>query len=106
MTHRGLLIIIAMKHSAALLGNNMTIPRRQFVAGMGALLSAGQLRAAENEKLRSVVIGHTGKGDYGHGLEMVFADQPRVELVGLADPVDAGRAKVAARCKPLRQYAD
>lgn len=57
-------------------------------------------------KLRAAVIGHTGRGDYGHGLDAIFANRPGIELVALADPDAAGRAKTAAKIGAPRQYAD
>ncbi|HZK80579.1 MAG TPA: Gfo/Idh/MocA family oxidoreductase, partial [Humisphaera sp.] len=84
----------------------MTINRREFLAGAGALLAATQTRAATKQQLTAAIIGHTGKGDYGHGLDMIFKDLPGVELAALADPDDAGRAKAVKRCKPLKDYAN
>jgi predicted dehydrogenase len=52
------------------------------------------------------VIGHTGRGDYGHGLDVIFTDHPQCELVGLADADEVGRAKAVGRTKSPRNYAD
>ena len=54
----------------------------------------------------AAIIGHTGKGDYGHGLDLIFNGREGIEVVAIADPEEAGRAKAAARCKALRQYND
>ena len=62
--------------------------------------------AADALKLRAAVFGHTGRGDYGHGMDVAFAGRADVEVVAVADPDDAGRAKAAARIKVPRQYAD
>ena len=89
--------------------------RRSFLATSAALSATlatglplrGDADAPQGEKkLRAAVIGHTGRGDYGHGLDVIFNDVPGVEVVALADPDDAGRAKAAARCNAARQYAD
>jgi hypothetical protein len=82
----------------------MTINRRRFLAGAGGLLAATQIRAADERKPTAAIIGHTGKGDYGHGMDLIFSGLPGVELAALADPDEAGRAKAVKRCKPLRQY--
>src|SRR4051812_17683076 len=90
------------------------INRREFLAGSAsvvAAMSAGSLvRAADaplsSDKLRACVIGHTSRGDYGHGLDVVFTGHPQCELVGLADPDEAGRAKAVERTKAPRSYAD
>ena len=63
-----------------------------------AALPAGKLRAA--------VIGHTGLGNYGHGLDVVFNNRNNLEIVAVADADDKGRAAAAAKTKALRQYAD
>src|SRR6187402_2705 len=78
--------------------------RRHFIA----LSSASLVRAQEKAPppLRAVVIGHTGRGDYGHGLDKVFTGRPGVELVALADPDEAGRKKTAAALGLTKQYAD
>ena len=84
--------------------------RREFIAGATAALtlaSCGTL-AAEAEPgrtLKAAVIGHTGQGDYGHGLEKIFAERQGVELVALADPDEAGRKGVAAKVGVPRSYA-
>ena len=52
------------------------------------------------------MIGHTGRGDYGHGLEGIFNNRPGIEVVAVADPDPAGRAKVAAKIGAARSYAD
>ena len=57
-------------------------------------------------QLRAAIIGHTGKGDYGHGMDLVFNDRENIEVVAVADPVPSGRAQAAERCKALRQYDD
>lgn len=56
--------------------------------------------------MRAAVIGHTGRGDYGHGLEKIFGNRAGIELVGLADPDEAGRSKTAKAIDSPRAYAD
>src|SRR3954451_5276350 len=56
---------------------------------------------------RVAVIGRTGKGNYGHGLDVVwkaFAD--RVEIVAVADENEKGRAAAAKRLGAKNAYAD
>jgi predicted dehydrogenase len=55
---------------------------------------------------RVAVIGRTGKGNYGHGLDTVWLDNERVEIVAVADEDDKGRATAATRLKPPKAYAD
>ena len=55
---------------------------------------------------RAAVLGHTGRGNYGHSLDIAFTGLPNVEIVALADPDPDGRAAAAARCGAERTYAD
>lgn len=66
--------------------------------------AAEQVRA--DRKLTAAIIGHTGKGNYGHSLELIFNDRENIQVVAVADPNPTGRAKAAAQCKALRQYAN
>ena len=55
---------------------------------------------------RVAVIGHTGKGNYGHGLDTVWLGMPECKLVAVADPDEAGRNKAAQRLKAPAAFAD
>ena len=57
-------------------------------------------------RYRAAVIGHTGRGDYGHGLDVVWADVPGVELVAVADADPKGLAAAAKRLKVSKAYPD
>jgi hypothetical protein len=41
---------------------------------------------AMGKQYKAVLIGHTGQGNYGHGLDMVYSDMPEVDVVAVADP--------------------
>ncbi len=56
--------------------------------------------------LKAAVIGHTGRGDYGHGLENIFAGRKDAAVVALVDPDEAGRKRVAAKIGAPQSYAD
>ncbi len=45
------------------------------------------------------IIGHTGRGDYGHGLDTVWLGLPGTKIIGLADANDVGRIKALAKLK-------
>ena len=88
------------------------LTRRQFLERSVCLAAAVALpsQAAESsgprgEKLRAAIIGHTGHGDYGHGLDLIFNGRENITVVAVADPDEAGRAKAAARAGALRSYA-
>src|SRR5512134_2834710 len=55
---------------------------------------------------RVAVIGRTGKGDYGHGLDVVWNNVENVQVVAVADPDEKGRAEAAKRVKAPKAYAD
>jgi predicted dehydrogenase len=57
-------------------------------------------------RYRAGVIGHTGRGNYGHGLDLAFVGLPGVQLVAVADPDDEGRRRAMARTGAERGYAD
>jgi predicted dehydrogenase len=55
---------------------------------------------------RVAVIGRTGKGNYGHGLDVVWKALDNVEVVAVADEDDKGRAAAARRLGARNAYAD
>jgi predicted dehydrogenase len=55
---------------------------------------------------RVAVIGRTGKGNYGHGLDTVWLNNERVEIVAVADEDEKGRTAAAARLKAPKAYVD
>jgi predicted dehydrogenase len=52
------------------------------------------------------LIGRTGKGDYGHDVDLAFKKLPNVEIVAVADEHEAGRDAARERTGALRAYAD
>src|SRR2546421_5676286 len=55
---------------------------------------------------RVAVIGRTGKGNYGHGLDVVWKAIENIEIVAVADDNDKGRAAAAQRLGARNAYAD
>lgn len=85
--------------------------RRDFIAGaalgLATLVTAQKGGAAtKSAKYRVAVIGRTGQGDYGHGLDVVWNDIEQTEIVAVADPNSQGRTAAALRLKAPRSYAD
>src|SRR5574340_1056572 len=73
--------------------------RRSFLySAAAAALPQGKYRAA--------IIGHTGHGNYGHDWDRSFRGFQNIEVVAIADPDDAGRAKAKARSGAARDYRD
>ncbi|MBI1354975.1 MAG: gfo/Idh/MocA family oxidoreductase [Acidobacteria bacterium] len=71
-----------------------------------ALFAAAASSPAAQKPRRVAVIGHTGRGDWGHGIDTVWSAFPAIEVVAVADPDAAGRAKAQQRCRAARSYAD
>ncbi len=87
------------------------ISRRDMLATLGSsLLLAGAPRgsfaADDDRRLKVAVIGHTGRGNYGHGLDVVWQQIAGAHIVGVADADPRGLAAAAARLKPERTFAD
>ena len=80
--------------------------RRTFIATAAAALAASQLRGANLRPRRAAVIGHTGRGNYGHGLDVVWQSISGVEIVGVADADEAGLAKALSRLRIDRGFND
>ncbi len=59
----------------------------------------------DSEPLRAAVIGSTGRGDYGHGLDTVWQDLPGVRLVAVADDNPEGLARARDRLGSPTAYA-
>ena len=77
-------------------------------AGMGGLAqaAAAQIVAKPPKRYRAVIIGHTGKGDFGHDWDLTWNRFPNVEVVAVADPDEAGRRKAINRSRAHKGYAD
>jgi predicted dehydrogenase len=57
-------------------------------------------------KYKVAIIGSTGRGDYGHGLDAIWQHMEQCDVVAVADQDDVGRQKAVARTGAARGYAD
>lgn len=57
-------------------------------------------------KYRVAIIGSTGRGDYGHGIDTVWKEIAQAEVVALADDNESARAAAVARTGAKTAYAD
>ncbi len=85
--------------------------RREFMrnAAFGAAafaLSPAYSVGAKGGTYRVAVIGRTGRGNYGHGLDIVWNDIDRAEIVAVADDNAKGLAAAAKRLGVSRTYTD
>ena len=85
--------------------------RREFMktSSLGAaglpLLAAQEPSQTSTRKYRACVIGHTGRGDYGH-MGDGFSMFPNITVVAVADPDEKGRLQWAQKLKVPQSYAD
>ncbi|MBX3436497.1 MAG: Gfo/Idh/MocA family oxidoreductase [Planctomycetaceae bacterium] len=86
------------------------LSRRQALAysaaWAGAVLAAETARAAASRRWRIGVIGHTGRGNYGHGLHSMWLAIPETEIVGLADADAGGRQQAQQQLGLNAAFAD
>jgi predicted dehydrogenase len=85
--------------------------RREFIrntaVGLAAIAAARPCDAkAKNPKYRVAVIGRTGRGNYGHGLDVVWNNVEQAQVIAVADEDAKGRAAAAKRLNASRAYAD
>ncbi|MBN1817491.1 MAG: Gfo/Idh/MocA family oxidoreductase [Sedimentisphaerales bacterium] len=64
------------------------------------------IRGSGPARYRVAVLGHTGRGDYGHGLDIVWNDIEQAEVVAVADPNPEGLAAATRRLSISKGYAD
>jgi predicted dehydrogenase len=64
--------------------------RRSFLAATSTALLTPGLLLADKPPRRVAVIGHSGRGNYGHGLDIVWQKIPGMEICGVADASEAG----------------
>ncbi|MCA8991305.1 MAG: Gfo/Idh/MocA family oxidoreductase [Planctomycetaceae bacterium] len=80
--------------------------RRTFLTAASAVLAASNLSFADEKKRRVAVIGHTGRGNYGHGLDVVWSKIPECELVAVADGSAIGLPVELAKLGITNGYGD
>ncbi len=73
--------------------------RRKFIAVGTALAASPSLAVETNAPRRVAIIGHTGRGNFGHGLDTVWLEIPAAEIVGVADADSPGLAKELTKLK-------
>jgi len=86
--------------------------RRTFLASSAALVAASSrfgraaLAANVDKKIRVAVVGHTGRGNYGHGLDTVWLKLPETEIVAVADADAAGLKSALKKLGVSAGYGD
>ena len=59
-----------------------------------------------NKKHRVGIIGHTGRGGYGHYLDLAFSGVEGAEVIAVSDPDDSGRHNVLKKTGAQNGYAN
>ena len=57
-------------------------------------------------EFRVAILGSTGRGDYGHGLDSIWQKFSNCEVVAVADPDEPGRKRAQERTGAARAYGD
>ncbi len=81
--------------------------RREFLATSSlAMTGSGPSFSNEKNRLRVAVIGHTGRGNYGHGIDTVWLRVPATEIVAVADENLTGLTQAKLRLKVEKGFTD
>jgi predicted dehydrogenase len=62
--------------------------------------------APGTRRYRAAIIGHTGRGNYGHEHDLIFQQRANVTVVAIADPDETARNRAQQRTGALKAYAD
>lgn len=81
--------------------------RRTFVSSaLASSLLAHPAFSTGANKTRVAVIGYTGHGNYGHGVDSMWLDMPETEIVAVADADAKGLAGAVKKLKLTKGFAD
>jgi len=80
--------------------------RRTFLAMSSAALASPMMAAEVAPPVRIAVIGHTGRGNYGHGLDTMWQKIGGCEIVAVADADPRGRSLATKRLNGAKGFAD
>lgn len=85
---------------------SLPVHRRTVLAAIAAASFPGFAAASPAQRRRVGIIGHTGRGDYGHGLDTVWTKLADAEIVGVADADAAGLEQAKQRLNVREAFAD
>lgn len=80
--------------------------RREFLAATAGGMALAATASAADERLRVAVIGHTGRGNYGHEVDTAWLHLPQTQIVAVADADAKGLASAQQRLKCSQGFAD
>lgn len=82
--------------------------RRRFLLATASTATLQPLAHALEleDRHRVAIIGHTGRGGYGHGIDTCWLDVPGMEIVAVADPDRRGLASELTKLKASKGFED
>lgn len=80
--------------------------RRSFLAAASTVAIASGFAQAAVPKRRVAVIGHTGRGNFGHGLDTVWQQIPNTEICAVVDGNEGGLAGELKKLGVSQGYTD
>lgn len=81
--------------------------RRTFISStLASSLAATPVLSAGDSHTRVAVIGHTGRGNFGHGLDTMWLDIPETQIVGVADADAKGLASAVKKLNLDKGFED
>ena len=80
--------------------------RRHLLTTSIAALPALSRAAPSPSPYRVAIIGHTGRGNYGHGLDTMWQSLPQTQVVAIADADPKGLAAAQAKLKVEHGFLD
>jgi predicted dehydrogenase len=90
--------------SAATAASSLTLSGR--TARSQELNGIAKPRPPLKKRYRAAAIGSTGRGDFGHAVDLALVGLPSVEFVAIADDNPAGLKEAGKRCNISRLYTD
>lgn len=82
--------------------------RRHFLKSALVTAAAAQdfIPFGRNESLSVAIIGHTGRGNYGHGLDTLWLNFPAIRIAGVADADEKGLASALKKLNCTGGFRD
>ena len=84
----------------------MRSDRRSFLSASIAFGSAPAILLGKENQIKVGIIGSTGRGNYGHGLDVAWKNISEASIVAVADDNDKGRASALKRLNCKKGYED
>jgi predicted dehydrogenase len=80
--------------------------KRRTLLQTASILATAGLRAQDNKTYTVGVLGHTGRGNFGHGLDTVWKHLPQTRIVAVSDGNSSGLGKAKNKLEVEAAYTD